>query len=154
MKSWQIFHYARKYLGRSALYAIWGKKNARKVDYWAQNPRFTAKIDDAMDPLSGVRDMLSSLDDKGHTDAVRSAVAFIVSRTSIDPLVCDLSPVAELQETINEELLLDYRAIGDLHRAIEEDRTVDEVERLKQCAIAEIERTAAKYRLVCGQAYD
>jgi hypothetical protein len=147
MASWQLFHYARKYLGRSSLYRIWGTKNARKVDYWAQNPRFTNKVDNAFDPLSGVRDMLSMLDDRGHTDAVRSAVAFIVSGTSLDQGQYELSPVSELQATIGEEILLDYRVVGDLQRAIEANASIDEVERLKALAIAEIERTAAKYYL-------
>ena len=58
MRSWQVLHFARKHLGRSSLYAIFGRKNARTVDYWCEDPKYTGKEECAFDPIQGVKDLL------------------------------------------------------------------------------------------------
>jgi len=144
MQSWQVFHYARKRLGNSTLYAIFGKKNARAVDFWCQNPRTTGKEETAYDPIQGVKNLLEALDDLGHCDVVRSAIAFLISGTSLE---CGVSPrVVDPRPTITEEILLDYKAVANLQAAIEAGETPEEVEEKKQTAIAELDRTIAKYR--------
>jgi len=143
MQSWQVFHFARKHLGGSALYAIFGKKNARAVDYWCQDPMYTDKADGAYDPVQGVKNMLSILDDHGHVGAVRSCIAFLCSGTSLD---CGCEPkLAETLPTINEEILADYKAVACLQAAIEDKMPMAVVNSLKDDAIADIERTCAKY---------
>jgi hypothetical protein len=145
MQSWQIFHFVRKNLGASALYAIFGKKNARKVDYWAQNPRCTNKPENAYDPISGVKHLVETLDDYGHTDVARAAISFITADTSLAETDND-PEVAELQDTIEREILLDYRAVSKMEQAIEAGEDVADVEQLKTEAIEEIIRTVALYR--------
>lgn len=144
MQSWQVFHYARKYLTRSALYAIFGKKNARAVDYWCEDPRYTAKSEKAYDPLQGVKDMLEMLDDRGHCNVVRAALAFLAADTS-----CPIEGKQEIVEplpNVSEEILADFRAVAALQRAIESSEALEEIERCMREAIAEIERTVARYR--------
>jgi len=145
MQSWQIFHFARKYLTRSTLYAIFGKKNARAVDYWCEDPRYTAKADGAYDPIQGVKALLSTLDDQGHCGVVRAAVAYLCEGTSCD-LDLDNANLSEPLPCITDEILADFRAVANLQRAIEEERHISVIEDYKLEAIAEIERTVARYR--------
>lgn len=144
MKSWQVFSYARKYLSASVLYAIFGKKHARAVDYWCQDPRYTARPDDSYDPVKGVKILLQTLDDHGHCAVVRACLAYLSSGTSA---CCSLeSPrVDELLPTLSEEILADFRAVAALQMAIEAGHNAPSVQRLKAAAISEIERTVAKY---------
>ena len=144
MQSWQVFHYARKHLNRSVLYAIFGKKNARTVDYWCENPKFTNKTEQAYDPIQGVKDLLEQLDDQGHCPVVRAAIAYLVSGTSLD---LGIDPeIIEPMQTIQDEILADYRAVASMQAAIEAGHHPDEISALKRAAIAEVERTFAKYR--------
>lgn len=143
LQSWQVFHYARKHLSRSALYAIFGRKNARTVDYWCENPKFTKKGEEAYDPLYGVKDLFAALDDGGHFDVLRSAVAFLLSGTSIESE--EGTEIRDILPTLTEEILADFRAVAAMQAAIEAGEHPDEVAAWKRSAIAEIERTFAKY---------
>ena len=149
MQSWQIFHFCRKHLGRSCLYAIFGRKNARTVDYWCENPRFTSKPECASDPISGLKCLIDELDDKGHTSVVRAMIAYFKSGTSLeedpDPAVSDLLP------TMTEEKLADFRAVAEFQDAIDKCLDRAEVDARKLVAIEEIERTFAKYLEECGK---
>ncbi|MFA7346877.1 MAG: hypothetical protein WCZ86_03860 [Desulfurivibrionaceae bacterium] len=148
MQSWQVLHFARKHLGRSVLYAIFGKKNARTVDYWCEDPRYTGKEDRAFDPIQGVKDLLDALDDQGHTPIVRACLNFLRSGTSLEEE--KLPMVSELLPTLAEEKLADYIALAEFQSAIERCRPYEEANALKKAAIEEIERTFAKYVKDCG----
>jgi len=143
MQSWQVFHCARKHLGRSVLYNIFGKRHARTVDLWCQDPRFTDKDAVSYDPLQGLRDLLSLLDDHGHVPVVRAALQYIAAGTSVE---CDHSgDCSDLLPTMAEEILADFRAVADLQRGIEAGMAAHAVNQLKAAAINEIERTVALY---------
>jgi hypothetical protein len=149
MRSWQVMHFARKHLGRSALYAIFGKKNARTVDFWCEDPKFTGKEERAFDPIQGVKDLLESLDDQGHTSVVRSTIDFLREGTSLEE---DCSPaLSELLPTLAEEKLADYTMLAVFQAAICRCAPRTEVESLKKDAIEEIERTFAKYLEDCSK---
>jgi hypothetical protein len=143
MQSWQVLHYARKHLGRSILYSIFGKKNARAVDYWCEDPRFTAKDDGAYDPIHGVKALLEMLDDQGHCSTVRACVAYLIQGTSEG---CGIEPaVVEMKPTVAEEVLADYRAVADMQDAIDAGESIEVVNDLKYAAVEELHRTVAKY---------
>src|SRR3989339_2215662 len=110
MQSWQVLHFARKHLGRSALYIIFGKKNARIVDLWCEDPKTTGKDEQAYDPIRGVNELLTALDDNGHTGVIRACLAYLRSGTSLDD---DCLPaVTEPLPTLAEEELADYHAVA------------------------------------------
>lgn len=143
MQSWQVFHYARKHLKASLLYAIFGKKNARAVDYWCENPEFTARPPESYDPIRGVKRLLESLDDHGHCAVVKSCINYLSAGTSA---CCDLSPqIEDLKATLAEEILADYSAVAALQAAIEGGHNIASIQRCKAAAIAEIERTVAHH---------
>ena len=142
MQSWRVFFYARKYLGRSVLYAIFGKRHARTVDGWCEDPRFTDKDERAFDPIQGVRDLLGMLDDQGHCGVVRACIAYLVSGTSME---CKVERIVDPKSTIGEEILADYRAVADMQAGIEAGLHPDQILAKKDEAIAEVERTYAKY---------
>lgn len=143
MQSWQVFHYARKHLGSSKLYAIFGKKNARAVDYWCEDPDCTARPEGSYDPIKGVKRLLEALDDLGHIDQVRATVAYLISSTSIAD---DLNPkIQELKPTMAEEILADYASVSALQAAIEDGHNIPSINQKCAAAIAELQRTVAKY---------
>ncbi|MGV0961824.1 MAG: hypothetical protein ACOYB1_18520 [Limnohabitans sp.] len=143
MQSWQVFHYARKHLSSSKLYVIFGKKNARAVDYWCEDPDYTARLPEAYDPIRGVKRLLESLDDHGHCAVVKSTLAYLASGTSS---CCDTDPqIEQLKPTMAEEMLADYSAVASLQKAFEEGHNAASIKQLKAAAIAEIERTVAHY---------
>lgn len=144
LQSWQIFHYARKHLGRSVLYGIFGKRHARTVDHWSQDPRFTDKEEKAFDPIQGVKDLLSILDDHGHCGVVRSCLSYLSAETSC--AASNTEDIVEPLPTIGEELLADFRAVAKLQSVIELDKGIEAVLAAKREAISEIERTVALYR--------
>jgi len=143
MQSWQVFHFARKHLGAALLCTVFGKKNARTVNYWCEDPAYTAKNDFSYDPIFGVKQLADKLDDRGHTDVVRALRSFLFGDTSLDD--GDGCGLGDLQPTMVEEKLCDYQTIGELHNAITSKADPAEVERMKREAIAEIERTVALY---------
>lgn len=143
MQSWQIFHYARKHLGRSVLYAIFGKKNARAVDYWCEDPKYTNKPDGAYDPIQGIRDLLTALDDHGHTAVVKSACQYMTAETSTGD-ECPLG-LTDLLPSLEAEILADFRAVAAFQAAIESGADIRKIISAKELAIAEIERTVARY---------
>lgn len=144
MQSWQVFHYARKHLGRSVLYSIFGKKNARAVDYWCEDPKYTNKPDGAYDPIQGVRDLMTALDDHGHTAVIRSACQYMTAETSG---AAEEAPtnLTDLLPTLEAEILADFRAIANLQAMIESGSDMALILAAKQEAIEEIERTVAFY---------
>jgi len=144
MQSWQVFHYARKHLGSSVLYGIFGKKNARAVDYWCQDPKYTDKSDTAYDPIQGVKRLLAGLDDLGHTDQVRACLAYLAQDTSL--CTGQAPEIAELLPTIDQEVLADYKAVSAMQSAIDRGDHPAVIAALNDAAVAEIERTYAKYR--------
>lgn len=144
MQSHHIFHFARKHLGRSVLYAIFGRKNTRIVEYWCQDPLYTAKPEEAYDPLRGVKSLLEVLDSHGHCGVVRACIAYLISGTSME---CGVNPeIVDTKPTMTEEILADYKAVAALQDAIEKAEYPEHIITLKQAAIAEIERTFAKYK--------
>lgn len=144
MQSWNVFHFARKHLGRAALYSFFGKKNARAIDYWCEDPKYTNKPPEAYDPVSGVKNLLEALDDHGHCGVVRSCIAYLVSGTSLGCGV-EQPPLVEPLPTIHQEILADYAAVAELQRAIDDAAPLSTITACKREAIAEIERTVAKY---------
>lgn len=148
LQSWRIFHYARKYLGRKTLYSIFGTRHARTVDSWCEDPRFTNR-ESSFDPVLGIRNMLWLLDDQGHVDICRAALQMMAAGTAVD---CgDHLDIIELRDTVQAEILADYRAVARMQEAIEDREHPDMILSIKQEAIAEIERTYAKYRKEYGR---
>ncbi len=142
MQSHNFFSYARKYLGRSALYIMFGRKNSRIIDYWCEDPLFTAKPAEAYDPIHGVKLLIDALDDMGHSGVVRALFGYLGSGISVDYRA---EEIIEPKKSIQEEILADYRAVADLQVAIEAGVGEIAVDALKWQAIGEIERTVARY---------
>lgn len=140
LQSWQILHFARKHLGRSVLYAIFGKKNARIVDYWCEDPRYTAKGDTAFDPLQGVKNLIDLLDDQGHSGVARSCLAFLSPFADQDQ-----DHLQNVLPTMAEEKLADFQAVAKFQTALDNHDSLDEIAHLKKEAIDEIERTFARH---------
>lgn len=145
LQSWQIFHAARKFLSVERIVLIFGKKNARSVYTWAQDPRVTD--DRCKDPLEATHTMLQDLDAIGRGDVARAAIDYL--STAIDHHDQFLAAVHDLKPTISEEILADFQAVSIYARSIESCENIDIVDALRQGAIDEINRTHAKFLKDC-----
>jgi len=70
MQSWEIYDVARKTL-RNEMYEIYGNRNARTIDYWAQDPDFSA--DHKRNPIDRLEMLVKGLAANGRRDAALSA---------------------------------------------------------------------------------
>ena len=145
LQPWQVFHAANKHFTPGAIAKIFGKANIRTAYLYGQDPAYTEKR--CKNPLEAMHMMFSRLDEIGRGDVARAGIAYL--QTAIEPN--EHEAVADLQPTLQEEILADYSAVAALQRGIEECEDVDLVDTLKQRAIDEIERTYAKYLQDCGK---
>ncbi len=138
-QSWQFWAAAKKLLGESNLLLILGRRNARTIRMYSADPKYT--VERCRDPLEHLHIIFSELDTFGRGDVARLAIKYLQS--AIDPQ--DVSKVADLQPTMDAEILADYKSVADLQVAIVDGAPVDMVSDFAAEAKAEIDRTLAKY---------
>lgn len=138
-QSWQFWAAAKKLLGEPNLMLILGKRNGRTIRMYSADPKYTQER--CRDPLKHLHIIFSELDTFGRGDVARLAIRYLES--AIDPQ--DVSRIAEMQPTIEEEILADYKSVADLQVAIVDGAPVDIVSDFAVEAKEEIDRTLAKY---------
>jgi hypothetical protein len=146
IETWQIWHAMRKHLGDQFVITVLGRRNARTVRMYAQDPRFTE--DRCKDPLQALHILFEELATYGRGDVARSAIKYLSSA------VDDLDPgdaVQPLLATVDQEVLADYAGVADLQHAINAGEPSDVVFDLVEKAKAEIDRTLAKYIKVASR---
>ncbi len=145
-ESWQFWHAAKFYLGESFITKVWGKRNARTIRLYCQDPRFTE--DRCRDPLQRLHTIFEELAAIGRQDIAEAAIKYLSSAIQDDD--SHLISPPELKSTINAEVLADYQAVAALQAAIQAGADISEVKTLTEDAVAEIRRTACKYFLEYG----
>lgn len=141
LQTWQIWHGFKKHLGESLLMQVLGKKNARTIRLYSQDPRFTE--DRCKDPLESLHIIFSEADEIGRGDLARKAIAYL--ETALEDGRADISPAVQLLPTMDAEKLADYQKVAAFQKAIDDGDDIDIVETLMKEAKDEIERTYAKY---------
>ena len=142
LETWQIWHALKKALGETFLMAVMGKKNARTIRLYSQDPRTTE--DRCKDPLEALHIIFSEADLIGRGDLARKAIDYL--HTSLDDDGgYDATEASGLLPTMAEEKLAYYVKLAAFQKAIEDGADVDLVEVLMNEAKSEIERTYAKY---------
>lgn len=141
LQTWQIWHGFKKHLGESLLMQVLGKKNARTIRLYSQDPRFTE--DRCKDPLESLHIIFSEVDEIGRGDLARKAIAYL--ETALEDGRADISPAVQLLPTMDAEKLADYQKVAAFQKAIDDGDDIDIVETLMKEAKDEIERTYAKY---------
>lgn len=141
LQTWQIWHGFKKHLGESLLMQVLGKKNARTIRLYSQDPRFTE--DRCKDPLESLHIIFSEADEIGRGDLARKAIDYLL--TAIGDHNYDLTPASQLLPTMDAEKLADYQKVAAFQKAIDDGADADLVETLMNEAKDEIERTYAKY---------
>lgn len=139
-RSWQFWAAAKKLLGESNLLRILGKRNGRTIRMYSADPKYT--VERCRDPLQHLHIIFSELDTFGRGDVARLAIRYLA--TALDDSD-DLDKVAELQPTLDAEVVADYQAVGDLQRAIGEVAQPDVIKDRAAAAKEEIDRTLTKY---------
>lgn len=140
LETWQIWHAMRKTLGDSFVMTILGRRNARTIRMYAQDPRFTGER--SKDPIEALAILFNELDTYGRRDIAELAITHL--QVAIGHSSSPHSPNT-LKETIDAELLADYQAVADLQSAINDKLDQEDVKKAMHSAVQEIERTYAKY---------
>ena len=139
---WQFWNGAKQTLSESGVCAIWGRRNARLIRWYCQNPAYSE--DRPRDPLERLFLLFKELVIMGRADLVK----MVLKRLSMaldEKLAHELFELDDIKPTINQEILCDYRAISELQDAIEDGESPETVRIYAEKAKAEIDRTLAKY---------
>ena len=137
MKSWQIYDAARKAL-KNEMYEIYGNRNARMIDYWAQDPDFSA--DPKRNPIDRLELLLCALTDSGRRDIAMSALRLLAG--VINCAVSSRDDVVPDRDTLLGEIVDDMPCLTAYQRALEGD-DLEEVDRTE----AELQRELAENRV-------
>ena len=137
VKSWQIYDRARKLLKRE-MYRIYGNRSARLIDYWAQDPDFSAEA--KRNPIDRLQALLEAFVEAGRTDLALNAVRLLAG--CIDCAVEPREPVVPDRETLLGEIVDDMPCLVAYQVALEGD-DLEEVDRCE----AELKRELAENRV-------
>lgn len=140
LETWQIWHAMKKHLGDSFILTVLGRRNARTVRMYAQDPRFTE--DRCKDPLEALHILFEELATFGRGDVARAAIGYLLSAIDEVPAADAIKP---LLPTLNQEILADHALLASLQQAIDSGEPADVVAGLVDEVKAEIDRTLAKY---------
>ncbi len=137
MKSWQIYDEARKRL-KNELYEIYGNRNARMINYWAQDPNFSA--DPKRNPIDRLALLLDRLVEQGNRDVALSALRILAHNA--DCVLEDRIEVVPDRDTLLGEIIDDMPCLVAYQKALE-GSDIEEVDRTE----AELKRELAENRV-------
>lgn len=141
LETWQIWHALKRSLGESFLMAVMGKKNARTIRLYSQDPRTSE--DRCKDPLEALHIIFSEADEIGRGDLAKKAIDYLLSALSEHPY--DLPAINSLLPTQDAENLEDYRTLNAFHEAMNNGADADLAETLLNESIEAQRRSFAKY---------
>jgi hypothetical protein len=137
MKSWEIYHAARKHLKKD-LHEVYGNRSSRMIDYWAQDPDFSA--DPKRNPIDRLQDLLVRFDKCGQRNVALSALRILAG--TVDCRVVDRKTAVPDKETLLEEILDDMPCLLEYQKTLQ-GHDLEAVDRAK----AELDREMAENRV-------
>lgn len=138
--TWQIWSGLKGTLTESFLMQVMGKKNARTIRLYSQDPRTSE--DRCKDPLEALHIIFSEADLLGRGDLARKAIGYL--QTALDDSEEVKAPKA-LLPTLDAEKLADFQSVAAFQRGIDEGLDADLIEVLLLEAKEELDRTFAKH---------
>jgi hypothetical protein len=139
MKSWQIYDRARKSL-RNEMYEIYGNRSSRMIDYWAQDPDFSAET--KRNPIDRLEELLRRLCEADERDAAKAALRILAHATNC--YIRDRSDIHPDKETLAEEIIDDLPRLVDYHQALL-GTDLEEVDRARAALERELTETRMKF---------
>jgi hypothetical protein len=144
MKSWQVYECARKVL-KTEMYEIYGNRSSRMIDYWAQDPDFSAET--KRNPIDRLEELLRRLCEAGERDAAKAALRILAHATNC--YIRDRSDIRPDKETLAEEIIDDLPRLVDYHRALQ-GSDLEEVDRTRAALERELTENRVKFIEVNG----
>jgi hypothetical protein len=144
MKSWEIYQRARKVL-RNEMYEVYGNRSSRMIDYWAQDPDFSAET--KRNPIDRLEELLRRLCEAGERDAAKSALRILAHAANC--YVRDRSEITPDKETLAEEIIDDLPRLVDYHQALQ-GSDLEEVDRARAALERELTENRVKFIEVHG----
>ena len=141
LETWQIWHAMRKTISDSFIMGVLGRRNARTIRMYAQDPRCT--VDRSKDPIEALAILFDELATYGRADIAELGIKHLQQSIGCDK---DLRCPDQLKPTVDAEILADFQVVADMKAAIEANKDPDEVRIAMTEAIHEIERTYTKYQ--------
>jgi hypothetical protein len=139
MKSWQIFDEARKVL-KKEIYKIYGNRSSRLVDYWAQDPKFSA--DPKRNPIDRLEGLIKSMKENGAREAAISIVRILAAGVDCD--VVPRSKVVPDKDTLIEEILDDLPFVLRYHEALQ-GTDLEAVDKARHKLIVELDENRVRF---------
>lgn len=139
MKSWQIYDEARKIL-KKKIYKIYGNRNSRMIDYWAQDPDFSA--DPKRNPIDRLEGLVRSLVENGAHEVAISVVRILAAAVNCD--VVTRAAVVPDKETLLEEILDDLPFVLRYHEALQ-GADLEEVDKARHKLIVELDENRVRF---------
>lgn len=139
MKSWQIYDEARKIL-KKKIYKIYGNRSSRMIDYWAQDPSFSA--DPKRNPIDRLDGLIRSLVENGAQEVAISVVRILAAAVN-----CDVVPrvaVVPDKETLLEEILDDLPFVLKYHEALQ-GADLEAVDKARHKLIVELDENRVRF---------
>ncbi len=122
LETWQIWHAMRKTLGDSFIMSVLGRRNARTIRMYAQDPRFT--VDRCKDPIEALAILFDELATYGRADIAELAIGHMRQAiTGHDNLPCP----DQLKSTMDAEVVADFQAVAELKAAIDDGLPPEQV---------------------------
>lgn len=139
MKSWQIYDEARKVL-RNELYEIYGNRNARMIDYWAQDPRCSAER--KRNPIDRLELLFSKLIEVGKREIAVAGLRILAGQVGC--VLKDCGEVVPDRETLLGEIVDDMPCLTAYQKALEGD-DLEEVDRAEAALQRELAENRVKF---------
>lgn len=140
LQTWQIWHAMRKILGDDFVMAVLGRRNARTIRMYAQDPRCT--FDRCKDPLEALAILFDELETCGRADIAKLAIAYLQQAIGCQG---DLPCPDQLKQTLDAEVVADFQAVSKMQAAIAMGASTCVVRTAVIAAKDEIDCTFAKY---------
>lgn len=140
LETWQIWHAMRKTLGDTFIMNVLGRRNARTIRMYAQDPRCT--VDRSKDPVEALAILFDELATFGRADIARLAIEHLQAAVGSNGVVT--SP-DRLKDTVDAEVIADFQAVADMQTAIALGASAEVVRAAVVAAKEEIDRTLARY---------
>ena len=138
----QFYKIAIDSLGAGRVKNILQVHNIRTLQRWTADPLCTSEDSQSASQMERHRNLFEKMDQIGLGYACRGMLCYLES--ALSGTGCP-EAIANVQDTMSQEQLLDHKRVAELHAAIDAGLSVTRVQEIERETVEEVQRTVAKY---------